>query len=290
MKTRIAVVGACVAALLLMNALLVVGLTWPVTEYSVAKAGALGDSFGWLNSVFSGFAFLGVVWTLLHQQQELVDARASQKIDRFEGTFFALIGMLRRNLDDIRVQRPDGGEAVEGVDALSHYTKQVAERLKKHQHWLQVPHGRLIYQRMTQKYARAMPLQARYLGTLEAILELVERDLGADPRRSDYLAILASQLTSAECRYLLFLTLRGIKPDRLSEMIVASPPLLKRMGVVNASESQCALFEMIHKVSLKQNRPEISEVLEGVYRHTRKLAEAELVAFERGLRSKSTSK
>lgn len=36
-------------------------LTWPISEFSISKAGTFGDSFGVLTSLFTGLAFAGLL-------------------------------------------------------------------------------------------------------------------------------------------------------------------------------------------------------------------------------------
>ena len=45
--------------------------SWPIEDWSIAKASLFGDSFGVLNSFFTGGAFLLILWTIVLQQQEL---------------------------------------------------------------------------------------------------------------------------------------------------------------------------------------------------------------------------
>lgn len=261
----------------IVNIVLIVWLTWPVSEFSVANAGALGDSFGWLNSVFSGLAFVGVIWTLIHQREELKESRESSRIDRFETTFFQLISMLRRNLEDIRVPRPDGGNQIYGVDALSFYTKNSNDRLKKHSKWLTTPNGRLVYQSLLQKSTQLIPPQARYLGTLEAILELIDRDLSNLEEKTPYWKILSSQLTSAECKYILLLCLRGKTDDRLLELVTDANPILKKFESIGVSESQRALFERLCGISLAERKDRFTNAFEeSKYRNIRAKARKEL--------------
>lgn len=277
MKGRIYLVGAVVILLLLTNLGTVLLLTWPVTEFSIAKAGAFGDSFGWLNTVFSGLAFVGVVWTLAHQREELKDSRDTVRLDRFEGSFFRLLDLLRKNLEEIRIAAPDGGQPVYGVEALVHCSRKVREKMKEYDKWLVTANGRVVYERQLQQAARYMPTQARYLGTLETLLEIIERDLGDLEQREPYWDILAQQLTSGETKYLLLLTLRGKKPDRLSEHIVRAPPLLKRIGALSLSGSQKSLFKKIYGLSLVAPKVEFPPMLPNrEYKSIRKKAVLEL--------------
>ena len=46
-------------------------VTWPISEWSINKAGVLGDSFNVLTSLFSGLAFAGLIWTINLQRNDL---------------------------------------------------------------------------------------------------------------------------------------------------------------------------------------------------------------------------
>jgi hypothetical protein len=66
---------------------LVLYLTWPISEFSINKAGVFGDSFGVLTSLFSGLAFAGLIWAIFLQKQELRLQRKELELTRkeFEG-------------------------------------------------------------------------------------------------------------------------------------------------------------------------------------------------------------
>lgn len=279
MTTKMLAIAIAIIFMMLLNVLIVIGLTWPITEYSIAKAGALGDSFGWLNAAFSGLAFFGVIWTLLHQKEELQDARQTTRMERFEGTFFHLIGMMRKNLDEIRVPRPDGGQPVFGVEALSHYCRESLDRLRGKERLLTVPHGRLVHQQLLRKSAKCIPLQARYLGTLEALLELIERDLSTDAEREPYWSLVASQLTSAEAKYILLLCLRGKRNDRLCELVIRAIPILRRIEASNVSEQQRALFLRLYAVELTKRKDDFLPLFDPQeYKRIRSIAKSEMGA------------
>ncbi len=46
-------------------------ISWPVDTLSISNAALYGDSFGILNSLFSGLAFAGIIITILLQRDEL---------------------------------------------------------------------------------------------------------------------------------------------------------------------------------------------------------------------------
>lgn len=73
------------------------GMTF-IHQTDLEKAGQFGDMFGVLTSLFSGLAFIGVLYTSLQQHEELNIAKSAnnaekitQEKQRFENTFFALL-------------------------------------------------------------------------------------------------------------------------------------------------------------------------------------------------------
>jgi hypothetical protein len=65
-----------------------------------AARGQFGDKFGAINALFAGFAFAGIIFTILLQSRELKQTKAmledqmkESKGERFDGTFFQLIGL-----------------------------------------------------------------------------------------------------------------------------------------------------------------------------------------------------
>lgn len=66
-------------------------MSFPISQYSIEKAGQLGDSFGIINSLFSGFAFVALVITIYLQQQDMRDSKKEIQKQNFENTFFNLI-------------------------------------------------------------------------------------------------------------------------------------------------------------------------------------------------------
>lgn len=61
-----------IAFIVFLYGLFLVAKTWPIEEYSISKAGTFGDSFGALNSLFTGLGFAGL---LTRRLQELSATR-----------------------------------------------------------------------------------------------------------------------------------------------------------------------------------------------------------------------
>ena len=81
------------------------GLKYPV--FVVGERGTFGDMFGGVNSLFSGLAFTGIIFTILLQRKEFElqreELKATRKVmndqgntlntQRFENTFFAMLSL-----------------------------------------------------------------------------------------------------------------------------------------------------------------------------------------------------
>ena len=52
-------------------AIFLIYITWPISNLTIANAGAFGHSFGIITSLFSGLAFIGIIITILLQREEL---------------------------------------------------------------------------------------------------------------------------------------------------------------------------------------------------------------------------
>jgi hypothetical protein len=115
-------------------AIIILYLTWPISKFSVANAGVFGDSFGVLTSFFSALAFVGVIWTLVNQREELKLQREeweSQKNELsdnkkelmkqgFENSFFQMLKLQNDILSGITITKSgvNGTEKFEGRDAI----------------------------------------------------------------------------------------------------------------------------------------------------------------------------
>lgn len=66
-------------AIILVYGLFLIFITSPISEYSIEKAGQLGDSFGLINTLFSGSAFISLVITIYLQQQDMRETKEEKK-------------------------------------------------------------------------------------------------------------------------------------------------------------------------------------------------------------------
>ena len=73
-----------VLIIVLTYALVLIGITYPITEQSIEKSGMLGDSFGILTALFSGLAFAGIIISIKMQSKELKLTRKEIKLQHEE--------------------------------------------------------------------------------------------------------------------------------------------------------------------------------------------------------------
>lgn len=95
-----------------------ISMTLPISQYSIEKAGQLGDSFGIVNSLFSGLAFIALVITIYLQQQDTRETKKEAQKQNFENIFFKMIDLYNNVVKDLILIRkkhiydinPDGTE------------------------------------------------------------------------------------------------------------------------------------------------------------------------------------
>ena len=98
------------------------------------EPGTFGDMFGFVNALFSGLAFVGMIITLLMQREELELQREEMKqtrdeikmqrkvseIQRFENTFFNMLHSQQQILNDLRFDLGDvqqlGSQTNDGIE------------------------------------------------------------------------------------------------------------------------------------------------------------------------------
>ena len=112
---------------IVIGVLVVWALTFFVLLMPEDKQGIFGDMFGAVNALFSGFAFAGLILTLIMQRKELslqrdeleqtrkefVEQNKTMKRQRFENTFFNLMSLHQHITDNLEYQCPDGADMFE---------------------------------------------------------------------------------------------------------------------------------------------------------------------------------
>lgn len=125
-----------------------VWLSQRLVASDISESGQWGDTFGALNALFGALGFAAIFATLVLQQGELSsqrsrldDSHRAQHIERFEGSFFQLLGLMRELRAEIHFshspafnQQSDVNRSVEifsGSDALRAIEEEVTYWVKK---------------------------------------------------------------------------------------------------------------------------------------------------------------
>lgn len=258
-----------VVGIFLAYAVLILWLTWPVTTFSIDKAGTFGDSFGIVTSLFTGLGFAGLLTTIFLQREdlklgriELQETRDEIRLQsetfyrqRFEDAFYRILSLYRENLKEVAV-RKDSELRLYGIEALAHLTT------KFEQEWASKG---MIFPRDAEnqkKYITLLGLtiqtvlvrHARYLETLSCILTLIDEECIPKERKPLYWKILSSQLTAHEIKYLFYQSLIIADFAPLREMISNSKDLQYRLSTMSIQHGHRKAFECVWKIEIPKTR------------------------------------
>ncbi|RZJ63654.1 MAG: hypothetical protein EOO45_20650, partial [Flavobacterium sp.] len=92
---------------LLLAIILLWGLSWLAVDKmycSIQSRGAFGDKFGFANSLFSGLALGGIIYSLILQRKETKEAREEFIDQNFQTIFFNLLQTQRQIADNINAE------------------------------------------------------------------------------------------------------------------------------------------------------------------------------------------
>jgi len=249
-------------------------MTLPVTRYSIESAGTFGDSFGALNSLFTGLGFAGLLVTIFLQREDLKLTRLELSETRneiksqsetfrqqqFEESFYRLLSLYKTNLEQVSVKSgrtPE--ERTHGVTALRQKQKKFDEACAT-QRDLQFPSAETPQEQEDYTYHLYMlchsnlPQQARYMETLGSLLMLIEKDCYATSRREYYLNILSSQFTTHEVKYLFYQAFLNPNYTTLRSTLKNSLSFQERFSVDSIPRGHYACFEYLWQIPVGNSR------------------------------------
>lgn len=209
--------------------ILIIYMTFPITQYSIEKAGQFGDSFGVLNSLFSGLAFIALIITIYLQQQDMRDSKKEVQKQNFENKFFKLITLHNESKTKFNwkiYKDKDNINNYFGDSALFHFYNKFKEQktfeqyLKSdvevinNQNEKKIKENRNKYEKHLRKYLQ-IALNSNYNGLnlsfLENIyycLELIKRNEKIlDEDKYSHIDILLSQIGEYELLIIFYYTL-----------------------------------------------------------------------------------
>lgn len=250
--------------------------TWPIDLYTIESAGTFGDSFGMLNSLFTGLGFAGLLVTIFLQREDLKLTRRELSETReeiknqsqtfrqqqFEESFYRILSLYKDNLDQISLRVEQGSDArIEGVDALISKQRKFEDKCKS-----ELPSNFPINGTPEEKddYAyqlyrlcnASLPRQARYMETLNTILEIVTHHCFEVERKEYYFNILSSQLTTHEAKYIFYQAFLNPNYKSLRFTLETSTTFSKRFQIDSINLGHYAAFEYLWNINLASSNLE----------------------------------
>jgi hypothetical protein len=95
------------------------------------REGTFGDSFGTLNTLFSGLAFSGVLITMLFQRKDLSETRAQIAHQQIESQFYSMLSLQQEVVRNFDLQRGAGGAVIaQGRDCFKNWAAGITHYYK----------------------------------------------------------------------------------------------------------------------------------------------------------------
>ena len=237
---------------------LILWANWPIRDFSLSRSGVFGESFGVINSIFSGLAFAALILTIHLQRHELAESKETFRKERFEDSFYRLLGYYRQNLNDIKIIDHKTNTVHDGVGALIFLIKKLHTTMQKYSSFLdsEDPEDKKVYCfKLFVETQRILNRQTRYLGTLECLLEQIENELPNPETRAPYWRILMSQLTIFEVKYLFYTSLVAPENDNLRNLIHRSALAKHRIIESTINHHHLNFYQQLHGLELVPNKP-----------------------------------
>lgn len=174
-------------------------------DANAERFGTFGDSFGGLNTLFSGLAFAGIVVSLILQshglsqtKSDLDRQRIQQQIQVFESSFFQMLHLSNEIVRGFRYKSEFGGAHIkEGKDCFETMRNDLVKVALLSEHWGRTPSER--YEKFYLKYFHDD--LGHYFRNLYQIVKYV--DGATIENKKFYTNIVRAQLSSNEL-FLLF--------------------------------------------------------------------------------------
>ena len=237
---------------------LILWLNWPIRDFSLARSMLFGESFTLINTLFSGLAFAALILTIYLQRHELAESQETFRKERFEDSFYRLLDYYRKNLDDIKIVDHKTDTRHDGVAALMFLIRKLNTAMQRYSPFLETgdPEDlKVYYFKLYVETQRILSRQTRYLGTLECLLEEIEKDLPTYEARQPYWRILMSQLTIFEVKYIFYICLAAPEGDNLRELVHRSDLARHRIIESTINHHHLDFYQQLHGVELVHSKP-----------------------------------
>lgn len=178
------------------------------------NAGASGDMFGSISSLFSGLAFAGLIITLVLQKaelslqrRELQETRQEFERQRFENRYFSTINLLNEHIANIQLPAEAGtnpdSSGMRGGAVLEYFASELLDELDGNM-GVQAPVGVQIQQYLQLYDLLCEPSLGPYFRLMYNCMRQIELSNATSEEKELYSKILRAQLSSPEVKLLLF--------------------------------------------------------------------------------------
>lgn len=225
----------------------------PGMPNDLEKKGQFGDSFGVLNSLFTGLGFAGLVVTLVMQQRQI--SKQSQEfqqqlndaaIRRYEENLFQIFSLYQDALKSV-VSTKDG-KTLNARDALNASTDHLLRCIRQEKantipHAIQARYQAgnsteedklildFLYYRNFWHLNYSFPRQGRLIETLKTLLRHLEDKAPKNADIDAYRKIILSQITYIEVSYFFFVALGFRDEDELRDLLLRSGLIKKASNI-----------------------------------------------------------
>lgn len=214
--------------------------------------GQFGDSFGIINSLFTGLGFAGLIvtliiqqWQISRQKQDSENAKDEESAARYDSTLHQLLELYKKSVESVVIKID--GEKFEGLDGISHAHYRMINTIRKNKSVI-LPrdvarrHGKGIatekdwlllhnlFERHRDIIQSTFNRQARLINSFTLLMHHLEERVPPNFREIRYARMLVqSQLTTLEMSYFFYLALASKSEENLrrllrsSEMLVGFP-------------------------------------------------------------------
>lgn len=238
---------------------------------SLSSLGSFGDSFGTLNTLFSGLGFSGLLITLIYQQRQLnnqeKELKKQEKIDsllQYEETLHKLITLYQQTMKEVKINYE--GNELYGRDALqkslSIFTDKVKSSgldslpmtlLKKYKKNDLTQDDKEILNYYYYKHFiflnNVLSTQWRLTETFKILLRHLEKNFPEGSNVQPYRDLVFSQLTYVECTYFFLIALGGKDNVELRQHIISSA-MFSSFSHIKLSEIQKIMFKEFWEMDL----------------------------------------
>lgn len=251
------------------------------------KSGQLGDSFGAINALFTGLGFSGLLSTIILQIRQIQQNRLENSkstfesgVRNFESTLYKLLDLYKESIATL--VQSDGKNITRGLEALRKSSDHVAKKISA-ENGNEIPSGvienyntgkltdddKKILNHLFQKHLYHLNFsfnrQGRYISTLIALLNHLEKSGPVGLERESFRNIILSQITAIESQYI-FLYCLGVKNDEGLRDLVISCGLINKFSSVKKSKIQKIIYKEFWKYEIKNIRGKNHDMPKGFYK------------------------